>query len=63
MGRVSERLINKTPHGRCMTTTPVAAFDARGVRCAIVVHGAVNRDIFEAFVEKGRSTSASPATA
>lgn len=46
-----------------MTTTPVAAFDARGVRCAIVVHGAVNRDIFEAFVEKGRSTSASPATA
>ncbi len=49
---VGERLIDKTPHGHWMTTTLIAALDVRGVRCATVVDGAVNRDVFEAFVER-----------
>ncbi len=46
-----ERLIDKTPHGHWKTTTLIAALDAAGVRCSMVVDGAVNGDIFEAFVE------------
>ena len=45
---VGERLIDKTPHGHWMTTTLIAALDVRGVRCATVVDGAINRDVFEA---------------
>ena len=47
-----ERLIDKTPHGHWKTTTLIAALDACGVRCSMVVDGAVNGDIFEAFVER-----------
>lgn len=47
-----ERLIDKTPHGHWKTTTLIAALGIQGVRCSTVVDGAVNADIFEAFVEQ-----------
>ena len=34
-----------------MTTTLIAALGIDGMRCSTVVNGAVNRDVFEAFVE------------
>ena len=47
---VGERLVAAVPHGHWRTTTLVAALDHRGVRCSTTVDGAVNRDVFEAFV-------------
>lgn len=47
-----ERLIDKTPHGHWKTSTLIAALGIKGVRCSTVVDGAVNADIFEAFVEQ-----------
>jgi len=47
-----ERLIDKTPHGHWKTTTLIAALGVGGVRCSTVVDGAVNGDIFEAFVQQ-----------
>jgi transposase len=44
------RLVDKVPHGHWRTTTLIAALDAAGVRCSAVVDGAVNADVFEAFV-------------
>jgi len=46
-----ERLIDKAPHGHWQTTTLIAALGVKGIRCSTVVDGAVNGDIFEAFVE------------
>ena len=46
-----ERLIDKTPHGHWMTTTLIAALGIDGMRCSTVVNAAINRDVFEAFVE------------
>lgn len=47
-----ERLVDRTPHGHWKTTTLIAALGPEGVRCSTVVDGAVNRDVFEAFVER-----------
>lgn len=47
-----ERLIDKTPHGHWKTTTLIAALGTTGMRCSTVVDGAVNGDVFEAFVEQ-----------
>lgn len=47
-----QRLIDKTPHGHWKTTTLIGALDVHGMRCSTVVDGAVNRDVFEAFVEQ-----------
>ncbi len=47
-----ERLIDKTPHGHWKTTTLIAALGIAGMRCSTVVDGAVNGDIFEAFVQQ-----------
>jgi transposase len=47
-----QRLIDKTPHGHWKTTTLIAALGMTGMRCSTVVDGAVNGDIFEAFVEQ-----------
>jgi transposase len=47
-----QRLIDKVPHGHWKTTTLIAALDLEGVRCSTVVDGAVNGDVFEAFVEQ-----------
>ena len=46
-----ERLIDKIPHGHWKTTTLIAALGISGMRCSTVVDGAVNGDVFEAFVE------------
>ena len=45
-------MIDKTPHGHWNTTTLIAALSITGVRCSTVVDGAVNGDVFEAFVEQ-----------
>jgi len=47
-----ERLIDKSPHGHWKTTTLIAALGIEGMRCSTVVDGAVNGDVFEAFVEQ-----------
>jgi transposase len=47
-----ERLIGKVPHGHFKTSTLIAALGLGGVRCAAVIDGAVNGDVFEAFVEQ-----------
>ncbi len=47
-----ERLIGRAPHGHWKTTTLIAALGIAGVRCATVVDGAVNGDVFHAFVEQ-----------
>lgn len=47
-----QRLIDKTPHGHWKTTTLIAALGVEGMRCSTVVDGAVNGDVFEAFVEQ-----------
>jgi len=46
------RLIDKTPHGHWKTTTLIAALGIEGMRCSTVVDGAINGDVFEAFVEQ-----------
>lgn len=45
-----QRLVEKVPHGHWKTTTLVAALGVQGVRCSTVVDGAINADVFEAFV-------------
>ncbi len=47
-----QRLIDKTPHGHWQTTTLIAALGLEGIRCSTVVDGAVNGDVFEAFIEQ-----------
>jgi transposase len=49
---VGERLVAKVPHGHWKTTTLIAALSLGGIRCSTVVDGAVNGDVFEAFVEQ-----------
>jgi len=49
---IGQRLVAKVPHGHWKTTTLIAALDRSGVRCSTVVDGAVNADVFEAFVEQ-----------
>jgi len=49
---IGERLIAKVPHGHWMTTTLIAALGLEGVRCSTVVDGAVNADVFQAFVQQ-----------
>lgn len=47
-----QRLVDATPHGHWKTTTLIAALGVEGVRCSTVVDGAVNGDVFHAFVEQ-----------
>lgn len=47
-----QRLVEKTPHGHWRTTTLIAALGVEGVCCSTVVDGAVNGDVFEAFIEQ-----------
>lgn len=49
---VGQRLIDKAPHGHWQTTTLIAALGIEGVHCSTVVDGAVNGDVFEAFVKQ-----------
>ena len=57
---VGERLVSAVPHGHWTTTTLVAALDRRGVRCSATVDGAVNRDVFEAFVDQVLAPTLTP---
>jgi transposase len=47
---LGQRLIAKVPHGHWKTTTLIAALDQQGMRCSTTVDGAINREVFEAFV-------------
>ena len=47
-----QRLVEKVPHGHWNTTTLIAALDLSGVRCSMVLDGAVNGDAFSAFVQR-----------
>lgn len=49
---VGERLVAKVPHGHWKTTTLIAALGIQGVCCSTLADGAVNADLFEAFVEQ-----------
>jgi transposase len=49
---IGQRLVDKTPHGHWKTTTLIAALCLGGIRCSTVVDGAINADVFEAFVEQ-----------
>lgn len=49
---IGERLLAKVPHGHWKTTTLIAALGLAGIRCSTVVDGAVNADVFQAFVEQ-----------
>lgn len=49
---VGQRLVERIPHGHWKTTTLIAALGIGGIHCSTVVDGAVNGDIFEAFVEQ-----------
>src|SRR5687767_5964806 len=57
---VGRRLVEKVPHGHWKTTTLIAALDLAGVRCSTVVDGAVNRDVFEAFVAQVLAPTLAP---
>jgi transposase len=49
---LGERLLGKVPAGHWKTTTLIAALDSNGMRCSTVVDGAINADVFEAFIEQ-----------
>lgn len=49
---VGQRLVERIPHGHWKTTTLIAALGISGMHCSTVVDGAVNGDVFEAFVEQ-----------
>lgn len=49
---IGKRLLAKVPHGHWQTTTLIAALCAGGINCSTVVDGAVNADVFEAFVKQ-----------
>lgn len=47
---VGQRLIAKVPHGHWKTTTLIAALGIHGMHCSTVADGAVDGDLFTAFV-------------
>ena|ERR1700722_12972585 len=49
---IGERLLAKVPHGHWQTTTLIAALCMGGIHCSTVVEGAINADVFQAFVEQ-----------
>ena len=51
-GPTSERVVEHVPHGHWMTTTFVAALRTTGLTAPMVVDGAINGDIFKAYVEQ-----------
>jgi transposase len=49
---IGERLLAKVPHGHWQTTTLIAALCTEGICCSTVVDGAINAEVFQAFVEQ-----------
>lgn len=47
-----QRVIDAVPHGHWKTTTLIAALDHAGMRCAMLLDGAVNALAFQAFVQR-----------
>lgn len=47
----SERVIDAVPHGHWKTSTLIAALDWQGMRCSMLLDGAINQIAFEKFVE------------
>jgi transposase len=47
-----QRLIDAVPHGHWKTTTLIAALDQGGMRCSMLLDGAVNALAFQAFVQR-----------
>ncbi len=47
-----QRLVEAVPHGHWHTTTFVGALTARGFVAPVVVDGAINGELFRAYVEK-----------
>jgi transposase len=47
-----QRLIDAVPHGHWKTTTLIAALDQDGMRCSMLLDGAVNALAFQAFVQR-----------
>ena len=45
-----QRVVEAVPHGHWKTTTLIAALDQRGMRCSLVLDGAVDGSAFETFV-------------
>ena len=45
-----QRVVEAVPHGHWKTTTLIAALDQSGIRCSMVLDGAVDGPAFEAFV-------------
>lgn len=45
-----QRVVDAVPHGHWKTTTLIAGLGYTGMRCAMLLDGAVNRLAFEAFV-------------
>lgn len=49
---VGQRLVEHIPHGHWKTTTLIAALGHQGIQCSTTVDGAVNGDVFTAFVRQ-----------
>lgn len=49
---VGQRLVAKVPFGHWKTTTLIAALGSGGICCSTVVDGAINGNVFQAFVEQ-----------
>ncbi len=49
---IGERLVGTAPHGHWKTTTFIAALRADGLTAPLVIDGAVNGDLFEAYVRE-----------
>lgn len=49
---IGRRLVQHVPHGHWKTTTLIAALDHRGIRCSATVDGAINGELFTAFVRQ-----------
>jgi len=49
---VGQRLVCPVPHGHWKTTTFIAALRVGGLTCPLVIDGAVNGDLFVAYVEQ-----------
>lgn len=57
---IGQRLLAKVPHGHWKTTTLIAALGIEGMRVSTVVDGAVDGDIFVAFVQEVLAPSLRP---
>jgi transposase len=51
-GPTDQRVIESVPHGHWMTTTFLGALRSTGLVAPLVIDGAINGDIFRAYVEQ-----------